>query len=501
MTWLLLGLALCVRLVGLEGRPLWYDEAFSVLFARQGPAAILVGTLGSAGAPAADIHPIVYYGILWTWMGLLGTSPAAARLLSVFFGFGALLLAYGLGREVLGRRPGPVLLLCLALAPFQVHYAQEARMYAQLTFFLIGATWALWRGLQRSGWLPWLMFALCATLAQYSHNLAFIYLVPLALTPVLLRRWRAAWKTLAAGLLALLLYLPWLVHIPAQIAKVQAGYWIERPAGDRLITALLSYVVNLPLPGISLVVGLFITLLVTSLAAWQTLRMLKAGQAIVRWRARRLAWLAYLGLAPLGLLLLISQFQPVFIERALLPAGMVFILWLGAALVEIPVILVRRASLVLLLGGMLLGLYWHLAYTGFPYAPYPALAEALTFRLSDPSQAVDGEVIIHANKLSMLPMVYYAPHLPQTYLADIPGSGSDTLSPATQRVLGLLAQPDLPSAVGDARRVTFILFRREIDEYLAQGLDQHPHLAWLGAHFSETGRETWGDLLVVTYAH
>ncbi|MCJ7811132.1 MAG: hypothetical protein MUP62_02910, partial [Dehalococcoidia bacterium] len=57
----ILFLGLAARLPGLQSRPLWYDEAFAVLFSSKGPAAMLRGTLAVEGGVAADVHPILYY--------------------------------------------------------------------------------------------------------------------------------------------------------------------------------------------------------------------------------------------------------------------------------------------------------------------------------------------------------------------------------------------------------------------------------------------------------
>ena len=51
--------------------------------------------------------------------------------------------------------------------------------------------------------------------------------------------------------------------------------------------------------------------------------------------------------------------------------------------------------------------------------------------------------------------------LEHRYLADPPGSGSDTLARATQQILGLFAEPEISAAVGDAAGVWFIVFPRE----------------------------------------
>jgi uncharacterized membrane protein len=151
-------------------------------------------------------------------------------------------------------------MLFAALAPFQVHYAQEIRMYAFLAMWLLLATYAYQRGAREEKWKWWLLFSISAALAQYAHNLAAFYLIPLALLPFFQKNWRAVRGLVLAGLGALLLYLPWLVQLPAQFTKVQNAYWVERPDVSKLFTLLLVYVTNTPLPT-KLIAGTFAVVL------------------------------------------------------------------------------------------------------------------------------------------------------------------------------------------------------------------------------------------------
>jgi len=485
---LIILVALVLRLIAISARPLWYDEAFSVLFASQGPAAMVQGTIGGANDQAAEEHPLFYYTVLWGWMSVFGDSPLAVRSLSVVSGLGCLALVYLLGKDIFDQRFGLIVATVVALAPFQIHYAQEVRMYALMTFLLMGATYALWKGMQDRRWGWWLLFMVCSALAQYSHNLAVFYLIPLALTPLLFKDWRSLLAAFLSGLGALLLYIPWLMRLPAQFAKVQGNFWIQRPSPTRLISTLLSFVTNLPIPDNLLPVALFVTFFVVALGFWQTFRTL---------RARRQAedgvlvglWFFYLAFTPPLLLFLLSQWQPVYIERALLPSGVIFLAWLGWAFSRTGVPRpIQIFAYFLLIGGMGLGAINHITYTGFPYAPYAELDEYLVENSSD------GDLILHSNKLTMLPMVYYDKDLPQSYLADTPGSGSDTLAPATQEVLDLIAEPDVETAVGDAQRVWLVIFEKAIVEYQNLGYSTHPQLQQLNSRFKLGNISNWGDL-------
>ena len=232
------------------------------------------------------------------------------------------------------------------------------------------------------------------------------------------------------------------------------------------------------------------TLFVTALGGWQTFQAWRTRREGVR----RALWLGYLAGAPVLLMFLFSQWQPVFIERALLPAGVFFLIWLAWALTRTALPrLVQGVAALLLLVGFGVGIFVHLTYDGFPYAPYAALDASLA------GCATADDVVLHSNKLTFLPMRYYDRSLPQRFLADPPGSGSDTLAPATQAVLGVQAFTDMAEAVGTASRVWFIIFERAIEEYQAAGEITHPHLTWLETHYRLEQVERWGEVLLYVY--
>lgn len=484
-------LALIVRLLGILSRPIWYDEAFAVLFAEKGLSAMLIGTLAPAGAGASDVHPLGYYTVLWAWMRLFGESLLSVRALSVAASLATIVVVHALARELFDVPTALVAAFLASLAPFQVHYGQEIRMYSFLGLWLLLATFCYWRGTKSSLWLWWAGLAIFAAFAQYTHNLAGFYLLALAFWPVLTRNWRALGRVFLAGVAALVLYLPWLTHLPAQFAKVDQTYWIQRPGLYRLLTLLLTYITNLPLGPVQLAVGLFAALTITILALMQTLRAARIHGS--GWQPA--AWILYLALAPPLLVFLFSQWKPVYLERAFLPSGTAFCVWLAWAMMRPGLPRTARLMMIMVLGtGYSLGLYQHLVYRGVPYAPYRLMAESLHANLRP------GDVIVHSSKLSFLPTVYFDRALPARYIADPPGSGVDTLAVSTQQVLGLEASPNLPLAVGDAGRVWFIIFDESIQEYVRAGYPMHPHLNWLMMHYVLVEQQAWDGLDVYLFS-
>jgi 4-amino-4-deoxy-L-arabinose transferase-like glycosyltransferase len=476
---IIIAFAFVVRLVGIASRPIWYDEAFSILLAEQGPAAILSGTLSTdADLSAAEEHPPAYYFMLWGWEQLFGSSVISVRLLSVMLSLGIILCIHQIANHLFGPSTALVAAFLTAILPFQIHYGQEIRMYVLLTFWLCLATYAF---LKRQ----WILFSLAAALAQYTHNLAAFYLLPLAFTPIFQSDWKTLRSLIWAGFAAIIIYIPWLIHLPAQISKVTSSFWIEKPGSEKIFTLFLLYLPHLPLPNNLLFPGLLLATLTIVLASFQTYRTQKEDSQ----KAESGLWLAYLSFTPPLLLWLVSQFSPMYVERALLPSHAIFCVWLAWAFTQTKLprpIQILGFALIFVSAGM--GFYQHVTYKGFPYGPYATLDQSIQNDLEH------GDVIIHSNKLTYLPSFYFDRELPQSYLVDPPGSSTDTLSPVTRKILQLDYQENIETATANAARVWYIVYQQSIDEFTSQGYSTHPQIEYLVKNFKLEKKEKWGEI-------
>jgi len=113
---------------------------------------------------------------------------------------------------------------------------------------------------------------------------------------------------------------------------------------------------------------------------------------------------------------------------------------------------------------------------------------------------VANDVVIHDNKLSYLPMRYYWPDLPQKFLPDEPGSPNDTFALASQAAMGIYPESDLKSAIGQSKRVYFVVFQETIQEYKAAGQD-HPQLVSLGKDLHQTALYSFQDLNIYQFEY
>ena len=488
----ILVLGLFMRLLGIFSRPIWYDEALSLLYAQTSPSEIVYAMLGS-GAQAANVHPPTFFITLWVWGALFGHSVVTARLLSVILGLLTIWVIYLLIDELFAdtalASKGAFI---VAISPFHIHYSHEIRMYSGMAFFLILGTFFYIKSVKtlKNRW--WILFAISAALSQYMQSLAVFYLLVLASSALFTRQIQVIKKTLLAGLGALLLYLPWLVQLPSQLSKIQSAYWVERPGIEKVFTLLLVYVSNLPLPEILLPWALFVAVLVAFLATYQTVQAVRYSDKKNKFVLG--AWLAYLAIAPALTMFLVSLWVPVFLERALLASGSMFLLWMVWAMYKtrLPA-MVTRVVLLMLLSVFGMGIYQHVTYADFPYAPYKEIVETLK------KEAGQGGIIIHSSKLSMLPTYYYDPQLPQVFIADLPGSQTDTLARETQQVLGVQSISELSVATADFDVVFLVIFQKSLDEAQKTGLSMHPHVAWMRENFIQEDGRAFGSIWVFKY--
>jgi hypothetical protein len=134
-----------------------------------------------------------------------------------------------------------------------------------------------------------------------------------------------------------------------------------------------------------------------------------------------------------------------------------------------------------------MSLFFYYQYAEFPRPPFRDASAFLTAQVSD------GDAIIHDNKLSYFPTHYYAPTLPEAFVADPVGAASDTLALPTQAALQLFAT-SLDAATQGHARVWFVIFREARDQ------TEHPaNLEWLNEHYRQIQTVSFNDLDIYLY--
>ncbi|MFQ5612225.1 MAG: glycosyltransferase family 39 protein [Anaerolineae bacterium] len=234
-----------LRLAFLGRQSLWYDEAFSRVVAGA-PWPVFWEALLADG-----VHPPGYYLLLRAALPLFGASEFGLRFPSAAVGTLAVPLMWPLGRRLFGRsEAGLLAALLLALNPFAVWYAQEARQYAPLLVLTVAGAWAYVRLLARPSLRRWWPLALSSALSFGLHYFAFVFVLAqfiyLALT---LRRNHPALRWwVAAQAVAFLPLLPWAVAVAAREGRNFGIGWIQAvsPADIPLTLTNLAFALSDP---------------------------------------------------------------------------------------------------------------------------------------------------------------------------------------------------------------------------------------------------------------
>jgi uncharacterized membrane protein len=202
-------------------------------------------------------HPPLYYLVARVWTRVCGSGYASLRALSGVLSLLAFPAMFWLALELFGsRRVAWTAVVLLAVSPFFVLYAQEAREYT------LWGVWTLWScaallwavRVTESRWAPpillcgaWGLFAACTVLGLYtSFSTSAVIIAQLIYLAyrVRLRPTRVAGWSFAAMALAALLFLPWalilLGHFEAFQASMNWSTAIVVPRSELLATLALN---------------------------------------------------------------------------------------------------------------------------------------------------------------------------------------------------------------------------------------------------------------------
>jgi len=153
--------------------------------------------------PIFRAHPLLFQTLL-SVVFAGGVSDLAARILSVLFGLGTIVLVHLLGARLYGRRVGLVAAALLAVMPYHVVVTRQVLLDSPETFFLVLGLYCVTRYcLDRSvRWLCWAATAM--GLAVLTKEVAAVLVVALVVFFVLRRDIHVPWRAALGGACVLL---------------------------------------------------------------------------------------------------------------------------------------------------------------------------------------------------------------------------------------------------------------------------------------------------------
>lgn len=443
----LLACSLGLRLYGLNA-VLWYDEAFSAWLAQLPISNLLTASLG-------DVHPPLYYLMLWGVTHLVGHTEAALRLPSVLAGVG---LVWAVNRlmTALQQDQKAVWLATglIALSPFQVYYSTEARMYELLMLTLVFSAWRLVIG-------DWRLGVVGSVVALYLHNLAPLF-VGAIWVAALITNYQSPKTILRPAMITALGYAPGLVLALRQAGQVGAGYWIPPVTSPGRIIAtlddLLFFTPNNPF------------VLSTSLITCLGLLVIATDRRPGTGDRSTDYFLLITSFLPLACVTVVSLlWQPILISRSVAGVAPFYTMLLAVNLARSR----RRLVTLAALGGptlllILVGPFW--GEMGRP----PGDEKLLQFY----GELQPGDGIYHANVGSYVVWQYYHPEMAQ-YLWPQETTLKQTLSGESRRAMGM-AERDFEEVKCTQRRWWLIQFNNPVTqpaemEYVTRLLSENPH--------------------------
>lgn len=317
--------------IGLR-QSVWFDEAYSILLAKQAWEQLFHLT-------SIDTHPPLYYLLLKAWAAIFGWSELALRSLSVLAFGGSIFVGGLLVKRLFGARVALIVVALMALSPFMLRYGFEIRMYAFGSLIGVAATYMLVMAYQARVAAEriryYLIYALLVALGMYTlYYMALLWIAHLVWlvwmewrrSRSVARLVRAPWVFAYLG--AAVLFLPWMPTFLTQFGNGALAPIAEAVTLENMISIVSFLTVYEPLerlgPALSLIVAAAILTI-----GWLAVR---AFRFVTTKERPYLVLLAMYLLMPIAVLAVVGFVRPMFVERYLSHIAIGGSLFVGVAI-------------------------------------------------------------------------------------------------------------------------------------------------------------------------
>jgi len=271
----LLLLGVFFRFANIDRKVYWFDETFTSLrisgytekeaiaqlcngqqidvedlqkYQHPTPERTLTDTLKSLALEDPQ-HPPLYYVMTRFWVQWFGSSVAVIRSLTALFSVLALPCIYWLCLELFNSSlVASVAVALLAVSPFHVLYAQEAREYSLWSLTTLLSSAILLRAMRLQTKLSWGMYAVTVALGLYTFLFSGLVTIAHGVYVFAIERFRFTKKVIAylvASLVGFLVFTPWLIILLNQSAQLnKTTGWTGEVKISRLLL-IKNWIVNL----------------------------------------------------------------------------------------------------------------------------------------------------------------------------------------------------------------------------------------------------------------
>ena len=166
-------------------------------------------------------HPPLYYSMVRLWAQISSDSLAGIRSLSAVISLFIFPSVYWLCLELFSAPiVAWVAVLLMAVSPFEVFFAQEARQYCLWMVTILLSTAALLRAMRRDTKVSWALYSLTLALGLYTHLLTILVAFAHAIYVAIRQHFRfqkTSINYLLSATISLLLFLPWLILLVTKL--------------------------------------------------------------------------------------------------------------------------------------------------------------------------------------------------------------------------------------------------------------------------------------------
>lgn len=214
--------SLMLLITACQSDDIWVDETFSLGLARHSFKDLIKIT-------AKDVHPPLYYMILKIAMLIFPGSICAAKIVSAIPVIAILCIANHFFSKEFSIKYGLLFNILLASTYSVLIYAVEIRMYSWCLLFCCLCCIASFYIINKGDWkdfLIYVFFAECGAYSQYWTAFGLAINFSLICLVSFINNKKNLTKIIISVLLGIILYLPWVKVVIAQVKTVSQDYWI-----------------------------------------------------------------------------------------------------------------------------------------------------------------------------------------------------------------------------------------------------------------------------------
>lgn len=183
------------------------------------------------GVAIGDNHPAGIQVFLYYWTKLFGTSELVVKMPFILSGILSIYITYLIGKLWFNNTTGLFSAAMVSTTQYFIMYSQIARPYATGLLFTLLAVyyWSRFMFTNRKT-ISIILFVIFSTLSAYNHHFSLLFVGIVSISGFFIIKDKYSWKLYLMSLACIiLLYIPHLKILFAQLMRGSIGGWLAKP--------------------------------------------------------------------------------------------------------------------------------------------------------------------------------------------------------------------------------------------------------------------------------